>query len=442
MSVPDRIVASGGGAVKIAEDLERSIADGRLRPGDRLPAVRELAGELGRSPATVAAAYARLRDRGVLVTEGRRGTFVSARRVLTGVFPGPPPDHLRDLASGNPDPALLPDLRPVLESLDVTPRLYGEAPHDEALIRVASRRFRADGLPADRVGVAAGALDALERIARTALKVGDRIVVEDPGYFGAFDLLAGLGLRLVPASVDDEGLRPDALADALQRGARAVLVTPRAQNPTGAALTEPRVRELRAVLARHPETLVLEDDHAGDIAGAAPPPLRADDAAPWFRVHSVSKALGPDLRLAVFTGDRATMESVETQQRLGMRWVSHLLQRTVAGLWASADVRRQLRHARDTYARRRGALLAALEARGFEATGASGLNVWIPLREETAWATGLAGRGWAVAAGERFRLSAAPALRVTTAALDEADAQRFADDLAALRDGPRAGPAA
>ncbi len=441
MSVPDRIVTGGEGAVNIADDIERSIETGALAAGDRLPAVRELAGQLGRSPATVAAAYGRLRDRGLLVTEGRRGTFVSARRILVDRAPASAPSHLTDLASGNPDPERLPDLGAALRRVDAGHRLYGDAPHHDRLLRAAGRRFRADGLPGNAVGVAAGALDALERVARVACRPGDRVIVEDPGYFGVFDLLAGLGLRLVGVPVDDEGLRPDALSDALDRGARAVVVTPRAQNPTGAAVSAERGKELRAVLNRHRETIVLEDDHAGDIAGASPPPLRSDDTAPWIRVQSVSKSLGPDLRVAVFTGDADTMSRVEAQQRLGARWVSHLLQRTAAELWMSADVRSALRAARRTYERRRRALIRCLEKHGVAARGVSGLNVWVPVPEETPVVTGLAERGWAVAAGERFRLASAPAVRITVAALPEEEAPRLAEDLAACLRAP-AGPAA
>jgi DNA-binding transcriptional MocR family regulator len=120
-----------------------------------------------------------------------------------------------------------------------------------------------------------------------------------------------------------------------------------------------------------------------------------------------------------------------------MRWVSHLLQRLVLALWRDAEVRRALRRAERTYARRRAALLGALAARGIRANGRSGLNVWIPVAEEGSVLQGMLERGWGLSGGDRFRLRAPPAVRATIATLAPDEAERLADDLAALL-GPRA----
>jgi DNA-binding transcriptional MocR family regulator len=151
----------------------------------------------------------------------------------------------------------------------------------------------------------------------------------------------------------------------------------------------------------------------------------------WAVVRSTSKFLGPDLRVAVMTGDALTIARVQRRQAIGARWVSHLLQRVALALWSDPSSGRLLARASDTYAERRGALIDALAANGITAHGRSGLNVWIPVREETTTVQALADRGWAVAAGERFRLHSPPAIRVTTAALTPPDARRFAADLAA-----------
>ncbi|HYU24200.1 MAG TPA: aminotransferase class I/II-fold pyridoxal phosphate-dependent enzyme, partial [Thermoanaerobaculia bacterium] len=171
---------------------------------------------------------------------------------------------------------------------------------------------------------------------------------------------------------------------------------------------------------------------AGPVAGAPYVTLVDAGRARWAVVRSVSKSLGPDLRVALLAGDAATIARVEGRQTLGIRWVSHLLQTLVAALWRDKRVQRQLARAERTYAERRRALLAALSARGIEALGVSGLNVWIPLPEESAAVQALMRKGWAVKAGERYRIRSEPAIRVTTAALDPADAVRFADDLASL----------
>src|SRR5215475_12017238 len=118
-------IGRGAGAATIAGRIEGLIAAGQLRPGERLPAVRALAAELGVSPATVAAGYRGLRDRGLITPDGRHGTAVAAQPPLRVRPARPLPSDVRDLASGNPDPALLPPLAPVLARIDTGHKLYG-----------------------------------------------------------------------------------------------------------------------------------------------------------------------------------------------------------------------------------------------------------------------------------------------------------------------------
>jgi DNA-binding transcriptional MocR family regulator len=129
-------------------------------------------------------------------------------------------------------------------------------------------------------------------------------------------------------------------------------------------------------------------------------------------------------------GDARTIARVEGRQTLGIRWVSHILQRLVVTLWRDRKIQKQLARAKRTYTQRRTALIDALRANNINAHGSSGLNIWIPLPEESAVIQSLFQRGWAVAAGERYRIKTAPAIRVTTAALDVSDAKLFANDLA------------
>jgi DNA-binding transcriptional MocR family regulator len=231
--------------------------------------------------------------------------------------------------------------------------------------------------------------------------------------------------------LDDDGPLPDGLDRALAGGCVAFVTSLRAQNPTGAATTTARAEELRRVLDAHPDVLVVEDDHAGPVAGAPSVTLAHPDRPRWARVLSVSKWLGPDLRLAMLTGDAGTVARVQGRQLLGTGWVSHLLQGVTLALWSAPGGAALLELGRDTYRRRREALVAALAARGVPAHGRSGLNVWIPVVEEGAAVQWLLGAGWAVLPGERFRLRSGPGIRVTVSTLDEAEAERLADDVAA-----------
>jgi DNA-binding transcriptional MocR family regulator len=275
-----------------------------------------------------------------------------------------------------------------------------------------------------------GALDGIERVLQVHLRPGDRVAVEDPGYSAVFDLLSALGLVPAPVALDERGVVPAELRRVLAAGARGCVLTPRAQNPTGAAWDQARARELRAVVDAYPQVLVIEDDHAGKVAGVPAFTLSPRGRERWAVVRSVSKSLGPDLRLAILAGDPGTVARVEGRQALGSGWVSHLLQETVAALWSDPAVERRLVKAAGTYGRRRRALIAALARRGVAAEGRSGLNVWVPVAEEGAAIAALAGAGWAVRAGEPYRIRSGPAIRITVAGLRDDEIERLADDMA------------
>lgn len=415
---------SGATSVNIAASVESSVAAGKVAAGTLLPPVRTLATHLSVSPATVAAAYRLLQDRGVVIADGRRGTRVRPAPPIAVPRAVPLPPEVRDLSDGNPDLALLPDLSTALRRVALEQRLYGDELNDPELLALARDQFRHDGVAAEHVAIVSGALDGLERVLREHLRAGDRVAVEDPCFTGVLDLLSALSLIAVPVRVDDQGLLPADLRKAI-RSCSAVIVTPRAQNPTGAALSRRRARELRSVLASRPDLFVVEDDHAGPAAGAEYLSLVDRTRERWAVVRSVSKFLGPDLRVALLASDAQTHARVEGRQTLGIRWVSHVLQRLVVALWRDRAPARSGR----IYAERREALLHALTARGIRAHGVSGLNVWIPVAEESATVQALLHAGWAVKAGERYRIASAPAIRVTISTLDKRDAVRFADAL-------------
>jgi len=419
---------SGDSAVNIARSVEEAVTAGRIAAGSLLPPVRTAAGHLGVAPATVAAAYRVLGQRGVVIADGRRGTRVRHTPPIAMPVAAPLPEQVRDLAGGNPDA----DLLPPLPRLAHEQRLYRDDLNDPQLVELARKQFEADGVPAGHLAVVSGALDGVERVLREHLRPGDRVAVEDPCFTGVLDLLSALALVPLPVELDERGILPAALRKALTGGARALVVTPRAQNPTGAALTKDRVRELHKVLGSYPDLLVIEDDHAGPIAGAEYVTLADRKRRFWAVVRSVSKSLGPDLRLAMLAADAQTIARVEGRQMLGIRWVSHILQRIVTSLWMDRKTQQILRRAEKTYTQRRNALIDALRERGIAATGASGLNVWIPVREETPVVQAMMRAGWAVQAGERYRIGTPPAIRITTAALSAEDAERVAEDLAAI----------
>jgi len=252
-------------AAGLVRSIEGAVADGRLMPGQSLPSVRRLAQEVSLSPATVSAGLAELRRRGVVVSEQRRGTRIGEGPPIGSPRPAlPVPAGARDLSRGNPDPAFLPDLARAISRLRLPARLYGEDPLHHGLGGLAREQLQADGLCGDALCVVSGALDGIERVLQARTRAGDRIAVENPGYAALYDLLRAQGLVLEPVAVDDRGMLPQQLRAALARGASAVIITPRGQNPTGAALDAARAQDLRAVL---------------DAFGVA------DEATAWFETR-------------------------------------------------------------------------------------------------------------------------------------------------------------
>lgn len=400
--------------------------------------MRELAAELGVNPNTVAAAYRTLRDRGVIETAGRRGSRVRSRPASTarGSLRVDAPPGVRQISDGNPDVALLPPLTEAFAAAArhhvARPVLYGELPVDPDLARLARAALDADGVPDGPIAVTSGSLDAVERVLSAHLRPGDSVGVEDPGWGSLLDLIPALGLRCVPVAVDDDGPRREDVERVLDGGARALIVTDRAQNPTGAVISEARAHELRAVLARHPQTLVIEDDHGYANVDQPLRPL-AGVTDHWVLVRSTAKAYGPDLRLAVLTGDEITIDRVLGRQQLGPGWVSRLLQRAVVELWNSGAV--DPAAVARAYGERREALLRALAERGVVAQGRSGMNVWVPVADETGTVARLLHSGWAVAPGARFRTSTPPGVRLTVSGLTADEIERLADAVA-LAVGP------
>lgn len=402
-----------------------------------MPSVRTLAAELKISSATVAAAYRELRNRGVLIGSVGRDTRVSRRPPLASRVGDRLPEGVRDVSDGNPDPQLLPSLTDAAHRCGFEQFRYGDPTMMPELVRLARAQFTGLKLREDEVCFVSGAMDGVERVLSGRLKPGDAVCVEDPCYTGVLDLVRMLGLRPVPVAVDERGPLPGALREALRARAGACVVTPRAHNPTGAALDADRVAELRLVLERHPDVLVVENDHAGATAGAEYHSL-APGRDSWAVIRSVSKSLGPDLRFSFVAGDAMTISRVEGRQRMAAGWVSHVLQRLVYQLLSDRSVQRLVADAEQAYLGRRNGFLEALAEHGVPAMGRSGMNVLVPVAEEAQTVRLLQNRGWLVRAGEPHRLQSAPFVRVTVASLQPADIRELAAHFGAvLRPGRR-----
>ena len=418
----------------LAHAVGAAVGAGELKPGHRLPPVRAVAGHLGLSPSTVSAAWALLSRAGAISTDGRRGTVVSTGRRAAPTRYRRALDRSAgftlDLSTGVPDSTLLPDLGPALLRLPAgaSPGSYLDDPTLPELAEVLRTELPC---PVDQLTVTDGAMDAVELALTELVGFGERVIVESPCFAPLLDLLESRGIRVVGVPVDEEGLRPDALAAALTTPAAAVILQPRAQNPAGSSLTRGRAEELAAVVARH-DVIVIEDDSAGSIATTPPISLGSWIPGAVLHIRSFSKSHGPDLRLAVLGGPAALMTRLIDRRHLGQGWTSRLLQRLLLDLLTDEDSVAQVRLAQQEYARRRTQLVMSLRRHGIEMPTGDGLNLWLPVQDETGALVTMASHGIAVAAGSPFQVlpEATSHVRVTVALVAQ-ESDRIAALLAA-----------
>ncbi|MCK6065342.1 MULTISPECIES: aminotransferase class I/II-fold pyridoxal phosphate-dependent enzyme [Microbacterium] len=424
----------GRSASEIADSIRALVERGDLRPGDTLPPVRALAEQRGVNRNTAVAAYRQLSHAGLVVAGGRAGTRIAHRSAVPQE--GFAPDSvLRDVGTGNPDPALIPDLSTALARVTGRPVLYGEPVIDRDLEAWARQWLGADLAPAElAVTVTNGAVDAVERLLAQALTRDDAVALETPCFLSAIHTVRLGGYRAVPVPVDDEGMTVAGLHAALDAGVRAVVCTPRAQNPTGVSLSAQRAADLRAVLAQHPYVLVIEDDHFSMLSRRPYHSIIGPAHRRFALVRSVSKFLGPDMCLAVAGTDPRTAERLAMRLSPGTTWVSHLLQRLTHALVTDPDVGELLARASAHYADRNAAFAERLRAHGVACDPGDGLNLWVPLSAPARLVSEqLMRRGWLARTGDEFALDGAaqsPHLRITVHDLADADADRLAADIA------------
>ncbi|MFT4267814.1 MAG: transcriptional regulator PtsJ [Xenophilus sp.] len=423
---------AGKTASEIFDSIRSLTQSGQLQPGQALPPVRDLAATLDVNRNTVASAYKRLVTSGIALSLGRLGTLVR-QHAGPGEQEGTTPDsRLTDVADGNPNPAWLPDLSATFARSDYRPRLYGEPTVDARLAAYARQWCGIDCPSPFDVELAGGAVDAIERLLAAHLVAGDRVAVEDPCFLSSINTLRLNGMQAVGIPVDEQGMQAEGLNDALAAGAQAVILTPRAHNPTGCNLSAERAEAIRNVLHRHPHVLTIVDDHFALLCKAAYHSPIAASTHRWALVRSVSKVLGPDLRFAFVACDPQTASLLRLRMASGTTWVSHVLQDIVRLCLTDASWTPLIAKAREDYAHRRRQLVSALARHGIGSlASADGLNLWVPLdQDEQAAVFALAKRGWLVRAGSAFRVQeSGRGLRITIAQLDDEQALRLAADI-------------
>ena len=407
----------------IAGAIARQIRQGELSPGDRLPTVRDVAAQLGVSPATVSEAWQALRRAGLVVSRGRAGSFVCedprpwlSPRVqgLVGDVAGLP----LDLSRGTPDPSLLPALAPALRRVRPTADtdVYQESPVLPALREVLEAMWP---YAADVVTVVDGAQDGVARTLEQVAGFGDRVAIESPGFPPFLDMLDALGAEIVPLDLDEHGVTVRSLASALKDNPVAVVLQPRAQNPTGVSLSLKRAEELaRAFRRSRSTTYVIEDDHSGAISVGPDVSLGAWLPDQVVHIRGFSKSHGPDLRIAALGGPAEVVDRIVARRMLGPGWTSRMLQTILLDLLVEPFSVEAVEVARRTYAERQAAMCAALAEQGISLAVPDGINLWLPVADERAALVQLTTVGVRAAGGSPFQAPGwtppADHVRVTT----------------------------
>ena len=393
MCIRDRSKGLGHG-------LMRLIDGGELTPGSHLPTIREFARVAGVSPGTVMTAWSRVRDSGRLETRRRGGTVVAdPHRPAPASSNGQAAWSQIEIALVTPDPALQPDLGSAL----------GAVLTDTADLHNPQRAYITDRLrdsvepswpfAAQAWNCVGGGSEAVA-LATAAAASGGPVGVEEPVSPGYLDLLRQLGIEAIGVRADQHGPTVASVADAVRRGATALVLQPSGAYAMTGALTAERAGELARAVG--PDTWVVEDDSAGPLASAEPPSLGGHLPGRVVRIRSYCKAFGIDLRTAVLGGSAELIERTVRLRSFGMASNSRVLQNTLAHLIGDPDTQDAMTRARGRYRVRRRAALQAFTAVGLRASASpDGFVVWVRVPDETSALINLARHGIVAAAGAK-----------------------------------------
>ncbi|MHC8286092.1 MocR-like pyridoxine biosynthesis transcription factor PdxR [Pseudomonas sp. XS1P51] len=361
-----------------------AISDGLLTPGDRIPAARALAKELGLARGTIDTAYSLLTAEGYILPRGQAGTVVapginirrpSARAEST--FKGAASTSIRHKAPVLPFQMALPALdafpRKIWSQIGArcvratripdmaNPSVLGL---DSLRTAIATYLQVARGITCSpsQVFITSGYRNTLALIAHALLKPGDRVLVEDPGYLPTRQLLAHLQIEVAPVPVDQDGMRVAQGVNSAMN-ARAAVVTPAHQSPLCVSLSLPRRLELLEWATRQ-QAWIVEDDYDGEyryISRPLPALKSLDRDGRVLYAGTFSKVLFPGIRLAYLIVPPAQVERFEHVSQVFLGGCPELTQAIVATFVTEGHFARHIQRMRKLYGERREATARGLK---------------------------------------------------------------------------------
>jgi len=374
--------------------LRDEILEGRLRAGTRLPATRDLASQYQLSRGTIVTAFEELKAEGYVEGSIGSGTYVSkvlpeellevrrgaarkaaqrsqSRRRFTDYgklvqpFPNFPSRATRAFRANIPAVDLFPitlwaqianrRLRRMSVGLLTGTDALGYPALREAIAHYITTS-RGAVCTAEQVIVLSGVQEALDLTARLLLSPGDRVLMEDPGYFGASKVFDAMKAKVIPLAVDKEGMN---LPGARHRGARLAYTTPAHQAPLGMTMSLPR-RLALLEWARRSGTLIFEDDYDGEYrySGRPVPVLQGlDQNGVVLLAGSFSKVLFPSLRLGYLVVPQDLVDRFHAAKSLVTRHSALLEQTVLCDFIEQGHLGRHLRRMREVYSGRLSVLL-------------------------------------------------------------------------------------
>ena len=367
---------------QIYRRFRTAIADGVLKPGDRIPSVRALMQELGLARGTIDAAYSMLAAEGYLETKGPAGTFIAQGLRAKALALAERPIAAPATAQPTFRPETTLPLQMGLPALDAFPRkvwarlgaarIRAQRPEDmahpplgglpELRAQIASYLQIARGIRCSpsQVLITSGYSATLRLIGQALLQAGDQVWIESPCYPPTLDGLRALGLDAMPVPVDGDGLDVDE-GLRLAPQARAAIVTPAHQSPLGVALSLPRRQALLAWAKRN-GSWIVEDDYDGEyryVRRPLPALKSLDREERVLYAGTFSKVLFPSLRLAYLVVPPSQLKRFERACETTGGGCSHLMQAFVADFMAKGHFGRHIQRMRKLYAQRRSATLEA-----------------------------------------------------------------------------------
>jgi GntR family transcriptional regulator/MocR family aminotransferase len=381
---PDLLVVLDRGAgplrIQIQDQLREAIRERRLSAGERLPSTRRLAELLGVSRGTVVDVYEQLLAEGYVESSVGSGTRVAAipdglsARRAPGVDASPTPPAsprpaVADFEYGIPDLGSVPltawswavsEATRTLPTAELGDEDAAGLWHLREVVTAYHRRVRSGCAVAEDAVVVSGFRQGLAFALATLAQGGfQRIALEDPGPREHDVIARRAGLDAVPVPVDDHGLDVGRLRET---GARAVLLTPAHQCPTGVALSPLRRRALVA-WADEVDGVILEDDYDAEFRYDRQPvgSLQGLNPTRVIALGSVSKTLAPAIRLGWVLAPVRFVERIVEEKRLSSRGAPGLDQEALALLMETGRFDRHLRRVREIYRARRDLLAAEVE---------------------------------------------------------------------------------